>query len=126
MWEFCNYQCRSTVCLPAACYCLTATPPCSPFASRHLSARSDAFILAFHNPADATRFAVEVQLALCNADWPTQLLEHPDCAELYVRPNALDPVARLSSVVRELQGIITAEVQVRGGGELRACGMHST
>ncbi len=49
----------------------------------------DSFLIAFPSPAAACAFAAAVQLALLEAAWPQQLLEHPDGAELVVRvPNS--------------------------------------
>eukprot|EP01060_Flectonema_neradi_P026637 TRINITY_DN357_c0_g2_i11.p1 TRINITY_DN357_c0_g2~~TRINITY_DN357_c0_g2_i11.p1 ORF type:complete len:1133 (+),score=232.47 TRINITY_DN357_c0_g2_i11:2956-6354(+) len=42
----------------------------------------DAFMVAFENPAAAMDFAIGVQLALKDADWPTSLLEAPLCKEI--------------------------------------------
>ncbi|GIL49557.1 hypothetical protein Vafri_5901 [Volvox africanus] len=46
----------------------------------------DSFIVAFASPASATAFAVSCQLALLEADWPQELLQHPDGAMVLVEP----------------------------------------
>ncbi|GIL49563.1 hypothetical protein Vafri_5894 [Volvox africanus] len=48
----------------------------------------DSFIVAFASPASATAFAVSCQLALLEADWPQELLQHPDGAMVLVEPRA--------------------------------------
>ncbi|KAG1660559.1 hypothetical protein FOA52_002003 [Chlamydomonas sp. UWO 241] len=40
----------------------------------------DSFLLAFHTPTDALRFAVQLQAGLLSADWEPELLAHPSCA----------------------------------------------
>ncbi|PNH09354.1 Adenylate cyclase [Tetrabaena socialis] len=47
----------------------------------------DAFAVAFHGPDSALDFAVELQVALLAADWPQELLDHPDGCELWARRN---------------------------------------
>ncbi|GLI64664.1 hypothetical protein VaNZ11_007992 [Volvox africanus] len=46
----------------------------------------DSFIVAFASPASATAFAASCQLALLEADWPQELLQHPDGAMVVVEP----------------------------------------
>ncbi|GIL53709.1 hypothetical protein Vafri_9154, partial [Volvox africanus] len=38
----------------------------------------DAFAVAFHGPGDALGFALDVQAAMLAADWPPELLDHPE------------------------------------------------
>ncbi|KXZ53808.1 hypothetical protein GPECTOR_6g726 [Gonium pectorale] len=47
----------------------------------------DAFAVAFHSPEDALGFALQVQAALLTAEWPPELLEHPDGCEVWARRN---------------------------------------
>ncbi|KAK9843076.1 hypothetical protein WJX74_006588 [Apatococcus lobatus] len=42
----------------------------------------DSFIGAYHDPADAVAFAVNLQLAMLQADWPLGISEHPSSAEV--------------------------------------------
>ncbi|KAL6764304.1 nucleotide cyclase [Haematococcus lacustris] len=46
----------------------------------------DSFILAFHTPNDAARFAVAAQAALVLAPWPQQLYELEVCKPVWVSP----------------------------------------
>ncbi|GFH25227.1 guanylate cyclase domain-containing protein, partial [Haematococcus lacustris] len=46
----------------------------------------DSFILAFHTPNDAARFAVAAQAALVLAPWPQQLYEVEVCKPVWVSP----------------------------------------
>ncbi|GLC64166.1 hypothetical protein PLESTF_000131800 [Pleodorina starrii] len=43
----------------------------------------DAFAVAFHGPDDALGFAMDVQSALLEADWPQPLLDQPDACEVW-------------------------------------------
>ncbi|KAG2494400.1 hypothetical protein HYH03_007452 [Edaphochlamys debaryana] len=45
----------------------------------------DAFTVAFHGPDDALAFAMDLQMALLTADWPADLLDHPDGREVWAR-----------------------------------------
>ncbi|KXZ47867.1 hypothetical protein GPECTOR_32g480 [Gonium pectorale] len=47
----------------------------------------DSFILAFTEPSSAVAFAAACQVALVLADWPPELLLHPDAAPVLVVPN---------------------------------------
>merc|ERR1712065_78621 len=40
----------------------------------------DAFMIAFHQPIDAVRFATKTQLLLLKQKWPAQIMSHPFCA----------------------------------------------
>ena len=42
----------------------------------------DSFTGAFHDPADAVAFAVNLQLAMLHANWPAKLSEHPSSSEI--------------------------------------------
>ncbi|KAG1658640.1 hypothetical protein FOA52_006402 [Chlamydomonas sp. UWO 241] len=53
----------------------------------------DSFLVAFHTPCDALRFAVQLQAGLLSADWDPELLAHPSCA-----PVAMTQSAALLSV----------------------------
>ncbi|GIL44201.1 hypothetical protein Vafri_1723 [Volvox africanus] len=53
-----------------------------------ITTEGDAFLVAFHDPVDAVRWALLLQSALLKLDWPPLLLEHPLC-----RPRPLMPVA---------------------------------
>ncbi|EFJ39833.1 hypothetical protein VOLCADRAFT_100489 [Volvox carteri f. nagariensis] len=53
-----------------------------------VTTEGDAFLVAFHDPVDAVRWALLLQSALLKLDWPPLLLEHPLC-----RPRPLVPVA---------------------------------
>ncbi|GFH27509.1 guanylate cyclase domain-containing protein, partial [Haematococcus lacustris] len=46
----------------------------------------DSFILAFHTPSDAARFAVAAQAALVLAPWPQQLYQLEVCKPVWVSP----------------------------------------
>lgn len=41
-----------------------------------VTTEGDAFIVAFHDPIDAIGWALHVQLALLEAPWPPELLQH--------------------------------------------------
>ena len=41
-----------------------------------VTTEGDAFIVAFHDPIDAIGWALHVQLALLEAPWPSELLQH--------------------------------------------------
>jgi class 3 adenylate cyclase len=43
-----------------------------------ISTEGDSFNLAFQHPADAIGFALKAQLALFKANWPDEILSHPD------------------------------------------------
>ena len=43
-----------------------------------ISTEGDSFNLAFQHPADAIGFALKAQLALYKANWPEDILNHPD------------------------------------------------
>ncbi|GLI67730.1 hypothetical protein VaNZ11_011931 [Volvox africanus] len=47
----------------------------------------DSFILAFHGPMDAARFAILAQSALLELPWPQQLLAHEDGCEVWAEPS---------------------------------------
>ncbi|KAK9861804.1 hypothetical protein WJX84_009388 [Apatococcus fuscideae] len=47
-----------------------------------VSTEGDSFTCAYHDPADALSFVVELQLAVLNADWPPGLSEHPLSADV--------------------------------------------
>ncbi|KXZ47868.1 hypothetical protein GPECTOR_32g481 [Gonium pectorale] len=47
----------------------------------------DSFILAFTEPSSAVAFAAACQVELVLADWPPELLLHPDAAPVLVVPN---------------------------------------
>ncbi|GIL86420.1 hypothetical protein Vretimale_11650 [Volvox reticuliferus] len=47
----------------------------------------DSFILAFHGPMDAARFAILAQSALLELPWPQQLLAHEDGREVWAEPS---------------------------------------
>ncbi|GLI59319.1 hypothetical protein VaNZ11_001174 [Volvox africanus] len=53
-----------------------------------VTTEGDAFLVAFHDPVDAVRWALLLQSALLKLDWPPLLLEHPLC-----RPRPLVPTA---------------------------------
>ncbi|GFR45632.1 hypothetical protein Agub_g7040, partial [Astrephomene gubernaculifera] len=53
-----------------------------------VTTEGDAFLVAFHDPVDAVRWALLLQSSLLKLDWPPLLLEHPLC-----RPRPLVPVA---------------------------------
>ncbi|PNW77776.1 hypothetical protein CHLRE_10g451250v5 [Chlamydomonas reinhardtii] len=55
-----------------------------------VTTEGDAFLVAFHEPVDAVRWALLLQSALLKLDWPPLLLEHSLC-----RPRPLVPVAGL-------------------------------
>ncbi|GFR50637.1 hypothetical protein Agub_g12884, partial [Astrephomene gubernaculifera] len=57
----------------------------------------DSFTLAFFSAADATSFALELQTALMDLDWPTQLLEHPSAAEVFLTTKAAAAAAAAAS-----------------------------
>ena len=42
-----------------------------------VTTEGDAFIVAFHDPLDAIGWALHVQLAMLEAPWPPELLQHP-------------------------------------------------
>ncbi|GLI67004.1 hypothetical protein VaNZ11_011072 [Volvox africanus] len=48
----------------------------------------DAFAVAFHGPGDALGFALDVQAAMLAADWPPELLDHPEACEVWARRNS--------------------------------------
>ncbi len=49
-----------------------------------MGTEGDAFIIAFHSPQDAVRFATQVQLALLEAgEWPNELLAEPGCEPVW-------------------------------------------
>ncbi|GIL73559.1 hypothetical protein Vretifemale_3702 [Volvox reticuliferus] len=60
----------------------------------------DSFIVAFASPASATAFAVSCQLALLEADWPQELLQHPDGSVVVVDPRD-SAAAWLAATVRK-------------------------
>jgi hypothetical protein len=66
----------------------SAPPARSPIRPRPSGPRTegDSFIVAFASPACATAFAAACQLALLEADWPQELLDHPDGAMVLVDP----------------------------------------
>ena len=41
-----------------------------------VTTEGDAFIVAFHDPIDAIGWALHVQLALLEAPWPSEMLQH--------------------------------------------------
>ncbi|GIL89225.1 hypothetical protein Vretifemale_17026 [Volvox reticuliferus] len=51
----------------------------------------DAFAVVFHLPEDALDFAVGLQAALLGADWPPELLEQPDCCEVWACRHSAQP-----------------------------------
>ncbi|GIL68254.1 hypothetical protein Vafri_21507 [Volvox africanus] len=53
-----------------------------------VTTEGDAFLVSFHDPVDAVRWALLLQSALLKLDWPPLLLEHPLC-----RPRPLVPTA---------------------------------
>ncbi|EFJ42204.1 hypothetical protein VOLCADRAFT_97752 [Volvox carteri f. nagariensis] len=60
-----------------------------PFNGYESATEGDCFILAFHAPADAARYALAAQLELMDQPWPLEVLNHPDACEcpalLYLR-----------------------------------------
>lgn len=65
----------------------TAEPRVTTFVTSHLcsyesATEGDSFILAFHGPLDAARFALLAQAALMELPWPTELLGHEDGKEV--------------------------------------------
>ena len=42
-----------------------------------VTTEGDAFVVAFHDPIDAVGWALHVQLALLEAPWPPEVLQHP-------------------------------------------------
>eukprot|EP00198_Chlamydomonas_reinhardtii_P005062 XP_001694398.1 predicted protein [Chlamydomonas reinhardtii] len=51
----------------------------------------DSFLLAFHNPVDAAKFALTAQVQLMDVMWPPEVLAHPDGQEVWVVPKASEP-----------------------------------
>ena len=68
-------------------------PPTTP-----TPAEGDSFILCFAVAADACAFACSCQLALLEADWPQELLGHPDAELLEVQPKGSPQDAMQASV----------------------------
>ncbi|GFR42827.1 hypothetical protein Agub_g3784 [Astrephomene gubernaculifera] len=66
----------------------------------------DCFILAFHAPADAARFALTAQMELMDQQWPNELLEHPDACEVWVScpPAKRSPFGEPFGAVRQMHG----------------------
>ncbi|GFR50128.1 hypothetical protein Agub_g12279, partial [Astrephomene gubernaculifera] len=58
-------------------------PKCNGYES---ATEGDSFILAFHTPMDAARFALLAQQALLELPWPAELLEHEDGREVWAEP----------------------------------------
>ncbi len=56
-----------------------ATPAVRSYES---ATEGDSFILAFHVPLDAARFALLAQAALMELPWPVELLGHEDGKEV--------------------------------------------
>ncbi|KAG2484543.1 hypothetical protein HYH03_016678 [Edaphochlamys debaryana] len=51
----------------------------------------DSFILAFHHPMDAAKFALTAQIQLMDVMWPAEVLAHPDGHEVWVVPRNNEP-----------------------------------
>ncbi|GFR50076.1 hypothetical protein Agub_g12220 [Astrephomene gubernaculifera] len=50
----------------------------------------DSFILAFHQPAHAAKFALSAQVQLMEVKWPAEVLAHADGHEVWVMPRATE------------------------------------
>lgn len=55
---------------------------CADHCGYEIETEGDAFALAFHDPADAIGFALDVQKALFEADWPPGLLTQPEARDI--------------------------------------------
>ncbi|KAG1668893.1 hypothetical protein FOA52_016062 [Chlamydomonas sp. UWO 241] len=76
----------------------------------------DSFLLAFHTPCDALRFAVQLQAGLLSADWEPELLAHPSCAPVAMAQSAVLLSAGGGDDRFQLR-CAAAMLAVMGGGE---------
>ncbi|EFJ51851.1 hypothetical protein VOLCADRAFT_103346 [Volvox carteri f. nagariensis] len=88
----------------------------------------DAFVVAFHMPEDALDFAVDLQVAMLCADWPSELLEQSDCCEVWVRRHSAQqpssspaPQASKHALVGDLSALAIAAGS--NGGGVRGSGL---
>lgn len=49
----------------------------------------DAFVVSFHTAVEAVLWCLAVQEQLLEADWPLELLQHPECAPIYAADGQL-------------------------------------
>ncbi|KAG2428782.1 hypothetical protein HXX76_011482 [Chlamydomonas incerta] len=64
------------------------------------STEGDAFIIAFHTPAAALAFSVELQHRLLDADWPPLLLATADGSEVWAAPHPQEEELPVSGPLR--------------------------
>ncbi|EFJ45840.1 hypothetical protein VOLCADRAFT_118195 [Volvox carteri f. nagariensis] len=78
----------------------------------------DSFILAFHYPADAAKFALSAQFQLMDVMWPAEVLAHPDGQEVWVVPRSaeLANAGSLHSIYNTMSSSLHAEFGGGGGG----------
>ncbi|GLI67737.1 hypothetical protein VaNZ11_011988 [Volvox africanus] len=74
----------------------------------------DSFILAFHYPADAAKFALSAQVQLMDVMWPAEVLAHPDGQEVWVVPRSAE-LANGGSL-RHVSHNVNAPVTLESGG----------
>lgn len=65
----------------------------SRFFGYEVMTEGDAFLVSFHEPCDAVAWCMSTQLALLNAPWPHDLLEHPMACVQTVRDIELSQLA---------------------------------
>ncbi|GIL68615.1 hypothetical protein Vafri_21869 [Volvox africanus] len=74
----------------------------------------DSFILAFHYPADAAKFALSAQVQLMDVMWPAEVLAHPDGQEVWVVPRSAE-LANGGSL-RHVSHNVNAPLSLESGG----------